>query len=174
MYKTGQVLDLGPLRTKIHIRQTAADTGGRLFETEWELGPQTGGTPVHTHPKALETFAVVQGELEIYMHGAWQTLTAGETAAIEPGVPHTLRNSSAAETRVIMGFQPALHYEEYFHQLAKVVNSGVVQSEDMTFKAMLHLAMLMTSYPDEIRAVKPPAGLMRLFATMGKLLGYRV
>lgn len=174
MLHSGDVLDLGPLRTKIHVRKTAAETEGRMFETEWELGPKTGGTPVHTHPAALETFEVLEGKLDIYHQGAWKTLAKGETASIEKGVPHTLRNACEEWTRVTMAFQPALHYGQYFEKLEKMVNSGVLESDKMTFKALLHLSVLMTSYPDEIRSVQPPYHAMRVFAWLGRLLGYQV
>ncbi|MDX1440813.1 MAG: cupin domain-containing protein [Rubricoccaceae bacterium] len=174
MLKSGDSLNLGPLRTKIHIKKTAAETDGRSFETEWEMGPQTGGTPLHTHPKALESFEVLQGKLDLRVNGSWRTLTAGETTSIEKGIPHTVRNASDEVTRVTMTFQPALKYDEYFDKLEKLVNSGVVESEDMTFKAMAHLSMLMTSHPDEIRSVSPPYAAMRVFALAGRLLGYRV
>jgi hypothetical protein len=76
MLQAGDVLDLGPLNTKFTIVKTAADTGGRSFEMEWELGPQTGGTPVHIHPQAVETYEVLQGELDVYIDGTWKTLRA--------------------------------------------------------------------------------------------------
>lgn len=174
MLKSGDVLNLKPLRTKIHVTKSAADTGGHSFETEWELGPQTGGTPVHIHPGASETFEVLQGQLDLYVQGAWKTLTPGETASIEQGVPHTLRNASHELARVTMIFQPALHYDQYFERLEKMVNSGLVESDKMTFKALLHLSMLMTSYPEEIRSVKPPYPAMRALASLGRLLGYKV
>lgn len=174
MLKSGDVLDLGPLKTKIYIKKTAAETEGQLFETEWEFGPQTGGTPIHTHPQALETFEVLQGELDIYTQGTWKTLTKGQTTSIEKGAPHTLRNASNEVTRVTMAFQPAMKYDQYFERLNKMVNSGIIKSDKMTFKAMLHLSMLMTNYPDEIRSVKPPYPAMRVFASMGRLLGYQV
>jgi len=44
----------------------------------------------------------------------------------------------------------------------------------MTLKALLHLSMLMTSQPGEIRSVQPPYAVMRVFASVGRLLGYQV
>lgn len=174
MVKTGDILDLGPLRTKILIRQSAIETDGRIFDTEWEMGPKTGGTPVHTHPNAKETFEVLEGELDIFVDGAWKTLTQGKKTSVEKGAPHTLRNDSDGLTRVKMTFQPALKYDQYFQRLEKVVNNGIIESEKMDLKGILHLSMLMTTYPDEIRSVKPPYPVMRVLAFIGRLLGYQV
>lgn len=174
MLKSGDVLDLGPLRTKFHIRKTAAETDGQTFEVEMEMGPRTGGTPVHTHPQAVETFEVLQGQFDVYVQDAWRTLVEGEKVSVEKGVPHTLRNSSDEVTRAIMAFQPAMQYDRYFERLHKLLNNGAIESEKMNLKAMLYLSRLMTSYPDEIRSVKPPYAAMRAMASLGGLLGYQV
>jgi quercetin dioxygenase-like cupin family protein len=174
MLKSGDVLNLGPLGATFHIKKTAAETSGRSFEMEWELEPQTGGTPVHIHPQAIETYEVLQGQLDVYVDGAWKTLPAGERISVEKGVPHTFRNASNEVTRVYNTHQPAMQFDHYFERLYKLVNSGVVKSDKMTLKALLHLSMLMTTYPGEIRSVKPPYSAMRLFASLGRLLGYQV
>jgi quercetin dioxygenase-like cupin family protein len=77
MLKLGDILDFGPLGMKMTIKKTAAETDGRLFEVEMELGPRTGGTPVHTHPQAVETFEVLQGQFDLFVRDAWRTLGEG-------------------------------------------------------------------------------------------------
>src|SRR3990170_36167 len=96
MLQAGDVLDLTPIGAVFRIKKTAAETGGRSFEMEWELAPQTGGTPIHIHPQALESYEVLHGELDIYVDGRWKTLSSGEKLAVAPGVPHTFRNGSQA------------------------------------------------------------------------------
>jgi hypothetical protein len=59
MLQTGDVLDLSPLGGKCIIRKTGRETGGKSFDMEWVLTPQAGGTPAHTHPKAIETYEVL-------------------------------------------------------------------------------------------------------------------
>jgi hypothetical protein len=39
---------------------------------------------------------------------------------------------------------------------------------------MLHLSILMASYPDEIRSVQPPQTIVRGLAAIGRALGYRI
>ena len=174
MLKAGDVLDLEPLKTRFIIRKTAGDTDGRSFEMEWELGPKTGGTPVHIHPHALETYEVLDGALDVYVDGAWRTLTAGEKLAVEEGMPHTFRNASDSITRVYNTHQPAMDFASYFAGLQDLVTRGVITEKGVTLKAVIHLAMLMTSHPDEIVSVRPPAVVMRALAFAGRLVGYRV
>jgi mannose-6-phosphate isomerase-like protein (cupin superfamily) len=174
MLKAGDVLNLGPLGITFHIKRTAAETGGRSLEMEWELAPRTGGTPVHIHPHAAETYEVLDGEFDVYVDGAWQTATSGESVRVEAGVPHTFRNASDEVVRVYNTHEPAMKFGEYFTSLNEVANSGVISSTRMTPKAILYLAVLMTSYEDEIRSVKPPHAIMRVLGTVGRWLGYRV
>jgi len=174
MLKVGDVLDLGPLQTKFIIKKTAAETDGQSFEMEWELGPQTGGTPIHIHPHAIETYEVVQGKLDVYVNGSWKTLSVGEKVAVEKGVPHTFRNASDETTRVYNTHQPAMKFDQFFEDLNKLVNSGVIKSNQMSFKALLYLSVLWTSYKDEVQSVKPPYAIMQVFGLIGRFLGYRV
>ena len=144
MLKPGGVLDLGPLATKFIIRRTPSESGAQTFDMEWELAPHTGGTPLHLHPPATETYEILEGSLDVNINGTWRTLGQGDRRAVDPGTPHTFRNASDALTRVYNTHQPAI----------------------------LSIAVLMTSYEDEICSVRPPHLLMRAFALVGRVLGY--
>ncbi|MEX2584263.1 MAG: cupin domain-containing protein [Gemmatimonadota bacterium] len=174
MLRAGDVLDLGPLGATFHIKKTAVETEGRSFEMEWELGPRTGGTPIHIHPHASESYEVLQGEFELYVDGAWSTLSVGERVVVNPGVPHTFRNASEVPARVYNTHAPAMRFGEYFEGLHRIANSGVISSQRITPRAILYLSVLMTSFKEEIRSVSPPHLLMKVFALIGRLLGYRV
>jgi mannose-6-phosphate isomerase-like protein (cupin superfamily) len=174
MLKAGDLLDLGPLGAKFLITKTAVDTAGQSFEMEWELAPRTGGTPVHIHPHAAETYKVIEGQLDIYVDGKWDTLSAGEERTVPERVAHTFRNASDEIARVYNTHGPALRFDEYFEGLHRMVARGIVSQRGMTPKALLHLALLMTSYPNEIISVKPPDLLMRLLGRLGRSLGYHI
>ena len=75
--------------------------------------------------------------------------------------------------RVYNVHEPALQFGEYFHGLQKIANSGVITSARMTPGAILRLAVLMTSYPDEIRSVQPPHAIVRVLGVLGRVFGYR-
>ena len=174
MPHTGDVFDLSPIGAVFHVRKTAEETQGRSFEMEWELFPMSGGTPVHVHPYGTESYKVLAGTLDLYVDGVWKRLGPGEAATVEPGVPHTFRNATDAPVRVYNVHAPAMKYGEYFEGLHRVVSSGAVRPGRMTLKAVLYLSMLMTSFEDEIRSVKPPHAVMRILARVARLLGYRV
>jgi mannose-6-phosphate isomerase-like protein (cupin superfamily) len=58
------------------------------------IEPRMPGPPVHVHPAAEESYAVIEGGLEVFMHGEWSPVDAGETATVAAGVPHSVRNAS--------------------------------------------------------------------------------
>lgn len=174
MPEAGDVLDLTPIGAVFRIRKTAAETEGASFEMEWELAPRTGGTPVHAHPHATESYEVLAGQLDVYLDGAWRTLSAGEKVSVDRGVAHTFRNASDSPTVVYNTHAPALRFGEYFGALHRIVQSGAVRDGRITPKAVLYLAMLMTSFRDEIRSVSPPHPVMTVVALVGRLLGYRI
>jgi mannose-6-phosphate isomerase-like protein (cupin superfamily) len=172
MLKSGDVLDLGPLGTKFIIKRTPSESGGQTFDMEWELAPRTGGTPLHVHPHATETYEILEGSLDVNVNGTWKTLRKGDRQTVEPGVPHTFRNASDAITRVYNTHQPAMKLDQYLVELDRIANSGVIHPNRMTLPAILSLAVLISSHEDEIRSVQPPHFLMRAFALVGRTLGY--
>lgn len=174
MPKAGDVLDLSPIGAVFHVTKTAEDTGGGAFEMEWVLTPRSSGTPVHIHPDATESYEVLEGKLDLYVDGEWRTLSAGEKASVAPGVPHTFRNPADSPSRVYNTHAPAMRFGEYFESLHRVVRSGAVRADRMTPRAILYLAMLMTSFDAEIRSVRPPHAVMKTLAGIGRLLGYQV
>ena len=174
MPRAGDVLDLSPIGAIFHVKKTSKETQGRSFEMEWELFPNTGGTPVHIHPHATESYEVLAGELDLYVDGSWRRVSAGEKASVGPGIPHTFRNASDAPAHVYNTHAPAMRYGEYFEGLHRIVRSGAVPPGRMTLKAILYLSVLMTSYEAEIRSVKPPHALMRILSLVARSLGYRV
>lgn len=44
------------------------------------VGTRSGGTPIHIHPHALETYEVLEGRFDAYVDGIWKTYQAGEKA----------------------------------------------------------------------------------------------
>ena len=170
MLKAGDVLDMGPIQMKMTIKKVTSET----LDVELELEPHAVPNPVHIHPHAIETYEVLEGLFDAYVDGVWKTYKPGERVEVPKGVPHTFRNSSEAKTRVHNTHQPALNLAEYFEGLHKIANSGVVKDGKMTFRAMLHLSLLMVNFKNEIVPINPPAPVASLFGFMAKLAGYRI
>lgn len=162
--------ELGMLMTVV---KTAADTSGKSLEMEWTLAPNSGGTPVHIHPEALETYEIISGELEIFKNDRWITAKAGEKLSIEKGVSHTFRNNTNQEVRVYNTHQPAMAFEDFFKGLEKFSKSGLVKNGKMNFKAVVGISTLWTNYRKEIQSVKPPYFVMRILGAYGRLIGLK-
>ena len=174
MLKVGDVLDLGIPGQKFIIKKTTVETSGQSLEMEWELEPQTSGPPIHLHPHATESYEVLQGKFDVYVNGGWMTLSVGEKVTIEKGVLHTYRNASHETTRLYNTHQPALKFDKYFEGLDTLTKRGVFKSNQMTFKAILYLSVLMTKHKDETRLASPPYAITQVFGFIGRLLGYKV
>jgi len=84
------------------VKVTAAQTGGRwaLLEERMQRGV---ATPLHVHPHDEETFIVLEGEIGIWIDGAWQQAPAGTVAHIPAAYrPHAWRvDSELARTLVL-------------------------------------------------------------------------
>lgn len=164
-------LDCTELGMIMKISKSTQDTQGRSLEMEWELLPYSGGTPVHIHPEAIETYEVLSGELEVYKDGQWFTAKAGEKVVIDKGVAHTFKNSTNEVVRVYNTHQPALKFEEFFKGLCKFSQSGLVKNGKMNFNAIVGISSLWNNYSKELRSIKPPHMLMKILSFYGKLKG---
>ena len=172
MIRAGDRLNLSPIGAEFLIIKPADDPLKDALEMEWILVPRAHGTPEHIHPYATESYHVLEGELEYQVDGKWKTLSAGESAAVPPGVRHTFRNPTDRVTRVHNWHEPALSIGDYFESIHRIVESGVVRKDRMTLKAMLYLSTVMVRFTDEIIATSPPHSIVVLSSKFANLLGY--
>lgn len=170
MLKVNDVLDFGSLQMKMTVREISPDS----LDLEIEIAPHSGGTPLHTHPNAIEAYEVLDGKFDVFLNNDWKTYTKGQKIIVEKNTPHTFRNSSDAAAKVLNTHQPALKMAEYFEGLYKIAHSGVTKNGKMTFKAILYLSLLMVSFKDEIVPVNPPPPVANVFGFLGKLAGFRI
>jgi mannose-6-phosphate isomerase-like protein (cupin superfamily) len=172
-----QTLDMTPIGAVFHVTKTAQQTNGQSLEMEWELLPTSGGTPVHIHPSAKETYKVIEGQLEINVDGRWKLLQKGEELTVPERIPHTFRNPSNSLTRVYNIHSPALRFDEYFEGLYNIVaklSAGGKVKLKMNINTATHLSMLMKKYSEEIVSVNPPDFIVSLLNTVGKIRGIKI
>ena len=64
-----QLLDMTPVGMKFTVLQAGSDTSGKSLDLHWELLPKCNMKDplVHTHPHAIESFEVLEGEMEFYV-----------------------------------------------------------------------------------------------------------
>jgi mannose-6-phosphate isomerase-like protein (cupin superfamily) len=157
------------------ITRNSADTGGDLFEaTNW-IDAHMAGPPVHVHPSAEESYEVIEGALDVFLDGKWNTLRAGESATVPAGVPHTLRNATAEPVRLVNIHRPAMQFEAFFREMHALIRSGKIKRlPPKEPRSAIYAAMLFGKYPNEIRATKPPNAVFRMLASIGRALGFKL
>jgi mannose-6-phosphate isomerase-like protein (cupin superfamily) len=170
--KAGDTLNFAPMGFSLAIRRTAVETGGEAFEMEMALAPKSGGTPIHLHPTALETYEVLSGAFEVYIDGAWKPVKQGERVGVPRGMPHSFRNTGGEPARVYSTHKPAMRFADYFEGLWHISESGMVKPGIKNWQTVLALSALMCAFPDEIRSVSPPNAVVQLLGAFGGWLGY--
>ena len=89
-----------------------------LVVVEWELDGPYAGPPVHQHERQVDAFYVVEGELEVTMHGADETFRADALADVPAGVDHTFHHRADARARVLNIHAPNRGFADSLRQMA--------------------------------------------------------
>ena len=169
-----RILDFSAIGMWWEITKSSADTGGELFEAINVLAPDFAGPPLHIHPHAEESYQVVSGTLDVCVGTEWRQLTPGDTVTVPAGKPHTLRNTTTAEVRLVNVHKPALSFERFFRRFHALVCAGKLKLPPKEFGSLVLVSMLFVEHEQEIRSAKPPHTLMRVLALVGRMLGYRL
>jgi mannose-6-phosphate isomerase-like protein (cupin superfamily) len=169
-------LDFRPgMDMRWEITRSTADTAGELFEAMNWVGAHMGGPPVHVHPTAEESYEVIEGALEVFVDGTWRTLGAGEVATVPAGTPHTLRNPTAEPVRLLNIHRPAMQFESFFREMNALIREGKIKRlPPGEPRSAIYVAMLFGKYPDEMRVTKPPNGVFKALAMLGKALRFKL
>ncbi len=167
MVVKGDVFDMTPLGMRFTVLETGADTDGKSLNLHWELYPGCNmkAPLVHTHPNAIETYEVLEGEMEFYVKDKWIPAKEGDKLSVPKNVAHSFRNPGNTVVKVYNTHQPALRMEEYFNDVCKVldkVTDNRTREFKMNFNTMVYLSLLMNSYREEIIAKSPPDFIIRL------------
>lgn len=174
-----QILDMTPLGMKFTVLQSAADTNGRSLDLHWELLPGCNMKDplVHTHPHAIETYEILDGNMEFFIKDKWIPAKTGDKLSVPVGVVHAFRNPTDKVVKVFNTHQPALKMEDYFEDVCKVVDrltENKTKEFKMNLKGMIFFSALMNKYRKEIIAKKPPDAAVKVFGFIGKLIGIKI
>ena len=177
MATQGQILDMTPLGMVFTVVKSKADTNGKSLDLEWELLPGCNMVDplVHIHPEAIETYHVLEGEMEFFVKDKWVKAKKGDRLVVEKGISHTFRNPGDAVVKVYNTHEPALDMEDYFEDVVRVIdvasNNRAKSVSMKNLKTMLLFGALMRNYRREIIAVKPPDLLVRIMGGVARLFG---
>ena len=110
---TGTIL-LGPgdLYT---ILASSAETEGDYIALE-ALVPPAGGPPPHIHHDQIETFFILEGEMDIMVDGQVNQAKVGDFVHVSKNTPHNFTNRSGKTTKMLFTFVPAGDIEEFFRE----------------------------------------------------------
>ncbi|MBN9220484.1 MAG: cupin domain-containing protein [Mesorhizobium sp.] len=107
------------------ILLSGAQTGG-LFCLIDMMVPHGGGPGPHRHDFE-ETFHLLEGEIEFTFRGQKSLAKAGMTVNIPANAPHSFRNVSGADVRMLCLCAPA-GQEEFFARVGTPVASRTAQA----------------------------------------------
>lgn len=175
MATQNQILDLTPLGMKFTVLQTSADTDGKSLDLHWELLPGCNMKDplVHTHPNAIETYEILEGEMQFFIKDKWINAKSGDKLTVPIGVVHAFRNHSDKIVKVFNTHQPALHMKEYFEDVSKVLDKVTNNRKNefkMNLKSMLYMGVLMNNYRNDIIAKNPPDFAIKILGFIARLL----
>src|SRR5215204_2205698 len=101
---------------------------------------------------------------------------AGRRAVTVPrGVAHTFRNASDEPVKVVSRIQPGGRSEAFFRDMHRLIHEGKIKRlPPKEPRSAIYAAMLLDAYPDEIRVTKPPNGVFKTLAVVGKALRFKL
>ncbi|HKN93268.1 MAG TPA: cupin domain-containing protein [Thermoleophilaceae bacterium] len=110
----------------------SAESGGAYFCFEVSTTPGFG-PPLHSH-EYRELFYVLEGEYEFTIQRGDQLETvmggAGTAVAIPPNVPHTFKNATDKQARLLFVHQPAA-LEEFFEEFGVAIPAAGQMPDDL-------------------------------------------
>ena len=172
-----QVLDMSPLGMIFTVIKSKEDTGGKSLDLEWDLLPQCNMVDplYHIHPEAIETYHILEGEMEFYIKDKWISAKACDKLKVDIGVKHAFRNPTDKIVKVYNTHEPAFNMEYYFEDVCKVVNLAKNKKTNnlsmKNLKTLLLFGALMKNYRKEIIAVNPPDFLIQTLGAIAKIVG---
>ena len=126
----------------------------------------------HRHPRLVEQFTVLEGELTVKRDGRTSTFHRNETAVIEPGVWHDWWNAGDRDAQVRVEITPGerfVHMIETFFGLARL---GHTDAKGMPHP--LQLALSAREFSDVIVFRSPPPAVQRaIFAALAPVARWR-
>jgi quercetin dioxygenase-like cupin family protein len=108
-------------------------TGGRFGLFHWDVGQGGGTANPHFHRTFSESFYVLAGNVELYNGNEWMKTSPGDFLYVPEGGIHGFRIDPDREASMLILFAPGPPREQYFEELAEIVESGrQLSDEEMT------------------------------------------
>ena len=170
----GRVIDNPISGEHIVIRQSGAQTGGRLLSFDLFLPPGAHVPARHVHPIQEERFTVLAGQMRFRLgrFGRRAILAnPGDTVRVPPGTAHWFGNAGTGVAHALVEARPALHMEEMFETAATMRVTRYVPGARMP--RLSELALFLIEFRRELAVPEVPAFVVRTLLAPCAWLGRR-
>jgi quercetin dioxygenase-like cupin family protein len=93
-----------------------------LVLIESVVQPGGGGAGPHFHKLHVDSFYVLEGELEVTVDGETKRVRPGELVHAPPHVVHSFENASDEPVRFLNVHAPGMRFDEYLRNMDKGVD----------------------------------------------------
>jgi quercetin dioxygenase-like cupin family protein len=107
----GEVLERGGRRAEVKVSRD------ELVMFEFEMAPEMNGAGPHFHKQHVDSFYVLEGELEVTVDGETRRAHSGELVYVAPGVVHSFKNASRERVRFLNVHAPGMRFDEYIRRM---------------------------------------------------------
>ena len=156
---------------RIVIRESAAQTGGRLLAFDLFLPPGAHVPARHVHPVQQEQFTVVAGQMRFRLGRRTIMADPGDTVLVPAGTAHWFGNAGAGVAHARVEVRPALRMEELFGSAAAMGSTRLFPG--VRLPRLSDLALFLLEFQRELAVPDVPAPLVRAFLAPLAWLGRR-
>jgi mannose-6-phosphate isomerase-like protein (cupin superfamily) len=107
----GEVLERAGRRAVVKVSRD------EIVLMEFEMQPETDGAGPHIHRQHVDSFYVIEGELELMVDGETVYAHAGDLVHAPPGHVHAFKNSSSERVRLLNVHTPGMRFDEYIRRM---------------------------------------------------------
>jgi mannose-6-phosphate isomerase-like protein (cupin superfamily) len=155
----GRVIENPISGERIVIRESGADTDGRLLSFDLYL-PSGAHVPArHVHPAQEERFTVVRGRMRFRLGRKTIVAGPGQTIVVAPGTAHWFGNASAEVAQARVEVRPALRMQELFETTEAMGRAGRFLGTRLP--RLSDLALVLLEFQRELAVPDLPASLVR-------------
>jgi mannose-6-phosphate isomerase-like protein (cupin superfamily) len=152
---------------RIVIRETGAETGGRVLTWELSLDPRGRVPSAHAHPSQEERFRVLDGRMRFRVAGRLLAVGPGETVTVPPGTVHHFANAGPGTARLAVETRPALAMEAMLRTAAALAQEQ--HAAGRRFPRLVDLALFMGEFEREVAAPYLPRLVRIVMRTIASL-----
>jgi quercetin dioxygenase-like cupin family protein len=107
----GEILERPGRRAEVKVSRD------EIVAFEFEMAPEMNGAAPHFHKQHVDSFYVLEGELELTVAREVVNAHAGDLVHVEPDVVHSFKNASRERVRFLNLHTPGMRFDEYIRRM---------------------------------------------------------